>query len=211
MAYPILLLATAAALQPHGANPAQAQAQGYAEAQRALASQDAPASAPSQAVPSPVAAAQGQAPSGNGQLNLTCSGGGTANKAAAATAWSNGSFSGYAGSTNFGGSTSGSTTVYGTRQQGFGDQVDVRLFGGDDRIRLPRTMLPPLHGGSDGWFKLKNVKADARSIHASAAVNFINNPKVYIDRVTGTISISGKAGDYSGQCEAVDANAAAKF
>ena len=72
-------------------------------------------------------------------------------------------------------------------------------------------MLPPLHGGSDGWFKLKNVKADARSIHASAAVNFINNPKVYIDRVTGTISISGKAGDYSGQCEAVDANAAAKF
>lgn len=72
-------------------------------------------------------------------------------------------------------------------------------------------MLPPLHGGSDGWFKLKNVLADARSIHASAAVNFMNNPKVYIDRVTGTISISGRAGEYAGQCQATDANAPAKF
>ena len=76
---------------------------------------------------------------------------------------------------------------------------------------MPRTMLPPFHGGSDGWFKLKNVVADARSIHASAAVNFMNNPKVYIDRTTGTISISGRAGDYSGQCQVIDANAPAKF
>lgn len=80
----------------------------------------------------------------------------------------------------------------------------MRLFGGDDRIRLPRTMLPPLRGGKEGWFKLKNVVADARSIRASAAVNIISNPKVFIDRVTGTISISGKAGDYSGQCEVID-------
>ena len=72
-------------------------------------------------------------------------------------------------------------------------------------------MLPPLHGGSDGWFKLKNVVVDGRSIHASAAVNFMNSPKVYIDRVTGTISISGKAGDYSGQCQVIDVNAAPRF
>jgi hypothetical protein len=97
------------------------------------------------------------------------------------------------------------------RQQGFEDQVDVRLFGGDDRIRLPRSMLPPVHGGDGGWFKLKNVVADSRSIRAKAAVNFMNNPNVFIDRVTGTISISGRAGDYSGQCQAVDANVPAKF
>ena len=76
---------------------------------------------------------------------------------------------------------------------------------------MPRTMLPAMHGGSDGWFKLKNVVADARSIKASAAVNFMNNPKVYIDRLTGMISISGKAGDYSGQCQAMQADAPAKF
>jgi hypothetical protein len=144
-------------------------------------------------------------------LNLTCGGAGTANKVAVATATSNGSFMGSVGTTPVSGSTSGSTTVTSRRQQGFEDQVDIRLFSGDDRIRLPRTMLPALHGGQDGWFKLKNVVADARSIKASAAVNFMNNPKVYIDRVTGAISISGKAGDYSGQCQAMQADAPAKF
>lgn len=100
---------------------------------------------------------------------------------------------------------------FGNRQQGFEDQVDVRLFSGDDRIRLPRTMLPVAHGGRDGWFKLKDVEADARSIRAKASVNFINSPKVYIDRVTGSISISGRHGDFTGQCQAYDANAPAKF
>jgi hypothetical protein len=144
-------------------------------------------------------------------LNLTCGGGGIANTATATTAYSSGSASGWVGTTPVSGSGSATTTVYGMRKQGFEDQVDIRLFGGDDRIRLPRTMLPPLHGGSDGWFKLKNVKANERSIRAEAAVNFMNHPKVYIDRVTGTISISGKAGDYSGQCEVIDATAPAKF
>lgn len=144
-------------------------------------------------------------------LDLTCFGGGTANKIAFSTISSHGSFSGSVGATPISGSSSGSGTVMGTRQQGFGDQVDIRLFNGDDRIRMPRTMLPPLRGGNDGWFKLKNVQADARSIRAKAAVNFINNPNVFIDRVTGTISISGKAGDYSGQCEVIDATAQPKF
>ena len=150
-------------------------------------------------------------PAAQQPLNLTCGGGGTANKTTAASAYSNTNMSGMVGTTPVMGSGNSTTTVYSHRQQGFEDQVDVRLFGGDDRIRLPRTMLPPLHGGHDGWFKLKNVVADARSIHASAAVNFMNNPKVYIDRVTGTISISGKAGDYSGQCEVIDPDAPAKF
>jgi hypothetical protein len=144
-------------------------------------------------------------------LNLTCGGGGTANKTRATTAYSNTNVSGMVGTTPVMGNGNTTTTVYSHRQQGFEDQVDVRLFSGDDRIRMPRTMLPAFHGGSDGWFKLKNVKADARTIRASAAVNFMNNPKVYIDRVTGTISISGRSGDYSGQCQVIDANTPAKF
>ena len=144
-------------------------------------------------------------------LNLTCGGAGVANKPTARTAYANGYASGMIGSTPVSGAGSATTTVYGMRQQGFEDQVDIRLFGGDDRIRLPRTLLPSIHGGSDGWFKLKHVVADARSIRASAAVNFMNSPKVYIDRVTGTISISGKAGDYSGSCRSVDVDAPVKF
>jgi hypothetical protein len=157
-----------------------------------------------------LAAAAAQSPA-HQPLNLTCGGAGTANKATATTAYSNGYASGTVGTTPVSGSGSSTTTIYEMRKQGFEDQVDIRLFTGDDRIRLPRTMLPPLHGGSDGWFKLKNVQADERTIRAEAAVNFMNHPKVYIDRVTGTISISGKAGDYSGQCEVIDANASAKF
>ncbi len=144
-------------------------------------------------------------------IQLTCVGAGSANKTTAHTAYSHGSVFGTVGNQPFNANGSGSTTVYGTRSQGFEDQVDIRLFMGDDRIRLPRTLLPIVHGGDGGWFKLKNVQADARSIKASAAVNFMNNPKVYIDRVTGTISISGKAGDYAGQCEVIQADAPAKF
>lgn len=144
-------------------------------------------------------------------LDLSCFGGGTANKTTMSTINGAGNSYGNVGATPYSSYGSGSATVMGQRQQGYSDQVDIRLFNGDDRIRLPRTLLPPLHGGKDGWFKLKNVVADARSIHASAAVNFMNNPKVFIDRVTGTISISGKAGDFSGQCEEFKGDAPAKF
>lgn len=128
-------------------------------------------------------------------LNLTCLGGGSANKATGATAFSR----------------FGTATIIGRSREGFNDQVDLRLFAGDDRIRLPRTMLPAWHGGEDGWFKLKNVKADTRTIRGEAAVNFANHPKVYIDRVTGTISITGNVGSFSGECQVDDANAPAKF
>lgn len=144
-------------------------------------------------------------------LNLTCGGGGTANKFTSTQVYGSNSASGMVGGIPYSGHGTGSATVSGTRQQAFGDQVDVRLFAGDDRIRMPRTMLPPFRGGSDGWFRLKNVQTDARSIRATVFVNFINSPKVFIDRVTGTISISGKAGDFTGQCQAMDADAPARF
>ena len=144
-------------------------------------------------------------------LNLTCGGGGTANKITSRHVYSYGQANGSIGTAPVNLYGSGSSNVMGMRQQSFADQVDIRLFTGDDRIRMPRTMLPAFHGGNDGWFRLKNVQADARSIRASVAVNFMNNPKVFIDRVTGTISISGKAGDFTGQCQAMDPSAPAKF
>jgi hypothetical protein len=144
-------------------------------------------------------------------LNLTCFGSGVANKPMIGTARTNTNIYGSVGTTPVSGYGNSTTTITGMRQQGFGDQVDVRLFSGDDRIRLPRTMLPPIHGGDAGWFKLKNVVANERSIKAKAGVNFANSPNVHIDRVTGMISISGKAGDFSGQCEIVDPNAAPRF
>ena len=191
-------------LQP--AKPAKSQSkESPPQAAESLA-QTAPAVSEEPAVPvqtaSPPAVA---APSVQGPLSITCFGAGTADKRKVVSGFGSSHVSGIAGSTIFSGSGSGSSTVIVPHDRDFTDQVDVRLFSGDDRIRLPRTMLPPLRGGREGWFKLKNVRADARSIRASAAVNIINNPKVFIDRATGTISISGKAGDYSGQCQVIDA------
>ncbi len=65
-------------------------------------------------------------------------------------------------------------------------------------------MLPPIHGGDDGWFKLKSIEVTDREITASVAVSALNNPKLRIDRYTGMISISGKAGDFTGRCEKYD-------
>lgn len=92
----------------------------------------------------------------------------------------------------------------GRREVPFDDQVNLWVAGAGGEIRLPRAMLPVLRGGKDGWFKLKNVQVGDREITASASVNPLNNPKVRIDRITGTISISGKAGDYSGRCQRYD-------
>lgn len=127
------------------------------------------------------------------RIELACVGGGAANHATVSgfNAWGND------------GSAAGGQ-VYGTRSVGFQDQVNMWLEGNEGRIRLPRTMLPPIHGGEDGWFKLKSIAMTDREITASAAVSMINNPKVRIDRYTGAISISGKAGDFTGQCRKYD-------
>jgi hypothetical protein len=155
----------------------------------------APPEVPTAVAAPPPQAAAAPVTDGSRPLVLTCVGGGTANKSTTAVGWGWGGWG----------------MVAGHKDRGFNDQVDLRLFTGDDRIRIPRTMLPGLHGGDHGWFKVHDLVADARAIRLSAGVGMFNNPKVFIDRVTGTISISGKSGDYAGQCQVIDANAAPKF
>lgn len=139
-------------------------------------------------------------PQDSGRFDLVCTGGGAANKidTTTAQAWD-----------NSGNSAQGTAQM--RSRVGFADQVDLWVEGGEGRIRLPRVMLPPLRGGKDGWFELKDVKITADAITASAAVNFINKPKVRVDRRTGVISINGKAGQYTGECTKVDPSAANKF
>jgi len=110
------------------------------------------------------------------------------------------------------------TTVYGqaggesvwaqamsARSVGFDDQVDIDIVDNSSgKIRMPRAMLPPLHGGEAGWFKLSDVKVSEDAITGTAQVNIINSPKVRLDRMTGHISINGKAGDCSGECRKFD-------
>ncbi|SFO94150.1 hypothetical protein [Qipengyuania nanhaisediminis] len=137
-----------------------------------------------------------------GRLDLICGGTGAANKIDQVDGY--GSFSGSV--SNYGrhiGDVSGSTnmTITGTRRDGFGDQVALFIEDGEGRLRMPKIMLPPIRGGEDGWFKLNKIKIKENEITASISVNPFNNPKMRVDRYTGAISISGKAGDYIGQCQ----------
>jgi len=167
----------------------------------ALAAQTSAPVAATQAYPLPPAAQQ--------PLHLTCVGAGTANKQVSDTVQINKQVRDK--ETNEKKNTTTTTTVSRNIKVDFADQVDVRLFMGDDRIRVPRTMLPDFHGGNQGWFKIKNVTADTRSIRGKIQLAFLSSPNLFIDRTTGAITISGNAGDYQGQCRAVDPNAPAQF
>lgn len=127
------------------------------------------------------------------ELNLVCFGGGSANKVTGSSAY------GWDNSGN-----SANATVYSQRSQGFEDEVRLRINDDDPRLRMPRTMLPKIRGGEDGWFKMKDIEYTEGEITASIAVSFLNSPKMRLDRYTGSISISGKSGDYVGQCQKFD-------
>lgn len=126
----------------------------------------------------------------DGRVDLVCLGQGSANKQTNSNAYvydSNGN--------------SAWGNVIGNRSVPFADQVNLWIEGGEGRVRMPRTMLPPIRGGDDGWFKIKDLKITDNEITGSVAVNVINNPKMIIDRRTGLIRLSGKAGDYIGECD----------
>lgn len=136
--------------------------------------------------------AAGAQEAGN-RLNLVCSGGGAANKADVATA---------NGWDSYGGSAT--ATVVGRRSVGFDDQLQLWIEGDEGMARMPRAMLPPIHGGSDGWFKIKSIKVSENEITGSISVNPLNHPKLELDRLTGTVTLSGKAGEFNGHCAKFD-------
>lgn len=94
-----------------------------------------------------------------------------------------------------------------TRQQ-FEASVMIQLWDGGGRIRLPRTLIPPIHSGGtrrDGWWDLRDVSTDRDQIRASYRLNGPNQPRVTIDRRSGRIRIQGIY-DYSfrGSCDTIE-------
>lgn len=127
------------------------------------------------------------------RIDLVCYGGGTANKATSATAY---------GWDNNGNYAQG--TVVGQKSVGFEEQVSLWVDGDEGRVRMPRSMLPLIRGGEDGWFKLRSIERSDGEIRGTVGVSALNNPKLRLDRYTGAISISGKSGDFGGQCQKFD-------
>jgi hypothetical protein len=131
------------------------------------------------------------------RLNLVCGGGGSANKAVQSygQAWnSNGD---------------GASGVF-TQQRavGFEDQLQLWIEGDAGKARMPRAMLPAIRGGENGWFDVKDIKVTDNEITGTVTVNFMNKPKLVLDRLTGTVSLAGKAGQFNGQCQKFDPSTA---
>jgi hypothetical protein len=124
------------------------------------------------------------------RLHLVCLGAGSANRVTQTwgNAWNNSG-------------DNVTASILGNRDVPFQDQVNLWIEADEGRLRMPPAMLPGLRGGENGWFELREINISDGEITAKVAVNFINKPNLRLDRYSGAISINGKAGDYSGQCQ----------
>jgi len=107
----------------------------------------------------------------------------------------------YAGNSN---GQSAWANVSRNRSEQFSEQVNVDIDGAAGRIRMPRIMLPAIHGGKDGWMDIEKLVVGEQEITGSVGVNFMNSPKLRIDRMTGILSLAGKAGHFTAHCEPYD-------
>ena len=144
-----------------------------------------------------ITAAVGSAiPAHSQTLHLVCLGAGSGNRA----------FQTFGSAQNNAGGSAWGQSV-GTRPVPFDDQVNIEIGeDGTGRVRMPRMMLPGLRGGKDGWFEIKKVEINDDEIKGVVQVNILNSPKLHLDRIQGRVSINGKSGSYSGQCQPYDPN-----
>jgi len=107
----------------------------------------------------------------------------------------------------------GNRTELTTRQ--FDASVMIQLWDGGGRIRLPRSLIPPIHSGGtarDGWWDLYDVDQGRGTIRATYRLNGPNKPRVTIDRRSGRIRIQGVYNyGFSGTCDTIDGRQHQRF
>ena len=90
-----------------------------------------------------------------------------------------------------------------TRPEIFDASLMVQLWGDGGRIRLPKSLVPPINSrGQNGWWDLYDVRTGPDLITAAYRLNGLNKPKVSIDRRSGRITVQGFS-DYGfrGTCD----------
>lgn len=107
--------------------------------------------------------------------------------------------------------------VYGNRTelrpQEFDASVMIQLWDGGGRIRLPKSLIPPINSrGDNGWWNLSDVSMAPGTIRAGYRLNGLNKPTINIDRRSGRITIKG-TGDYAfrGTCDQIGAEDHPRF
>lgn len=87
----------------------------------------------------------------------------------------------------------------------FDATVTIQLWDGGGRIRLPKSLIPPLNSrGSNGWWELDNVSTGRDQITATYRLNGLNKPRITIDRRRGRINIQGTSSyGFRGECDLI--------
>ncbi len=94
----------------------------------------------------------------------------------------------------------------------FSGSGTVEISSGTGRMRIPEPMVPALMSGdSGGWYPIESLFMNDREITGVVHINFLNQPKMRIDRMTGKLTLSGGAGEFAGNCSAVEAGSKPKF
>lgn len=96
-----------------------------------------------------------------------------------------------------------------TANERFDDEMDVHIAAGAGKARVPRRLIPDLHGGENGWFEMSDLVITDDVITAEVKITFAHHPKIRIDRRSGSVSLHGKIGDFTGKCAKVDPTARA--
>ena len=92
-----------------------------------------------------------------------------------------------------------------TTTEVFDASLMVQTWAGGGRIRLPRSLIPPINSrGNDGWWDLYDVFVGPDVIRATYRLNGLNKPRVMIDRRSGRITVQGTASyGFRGTCDLI--------
>jgi hypothetical protein len=88
----------------------------------------------------------------------------------------------------------------------------VEIKTGSARMRVPDAFVPALGSHrTEGWYPIEGLSMGDREITGVVHINGLSQPKLRIDRISGKITLVGGAGEFAGDCSAVDPEAKPKF
>jgi len=92
-----------------------------------------------------------------------------------------------------------------TRPELFDALLMVQTWNGGGRIRLPKSLIPPLNSrGNSGWWDLTDVSISPDTIRATYRLNGLNKPRIVIDRRSGRITVQGFSNyGFRGTCDMI--------
>lgn len=80
--------------------------------------------------------------------------------------------------------------------------LTISIHGERGEIQLPKSLIPPLHGGNDsGWWNIDELWIGHDEIRGKFRLNGLNQPRMVINRMNGAITIDGMI-KFNGRCDA---------